>query len=82
MNLPKPADTESKPPSPSIHVGGDVKADRGGIVNIQQNILTTPEQLDALLKKRLKEVMAELPTAEAERRAVLLKELDGYQGQV
>ncbi len=55
-------------------------AGKDGIVIIQQ-IQTTPEQFDAMLKKRLKEVMAELPNADAERRAVLLKELDGIKAK-
>ena len=66
----------SPAPTTGIHIEGGVKAGRD--VTIQQ-IQTTPEQFDALLKKRLKEVMAELPTAEAERRAVLLKELDAIK---
>ena len=65
-------------PTTGIHIEGGVKAGRD--VTIQQ-IQTTPEQFDALLKKRLKEVMAELPTAEAERRAVLLKELDAIKAK-
>jgi tetratricopeptide (TPR) repeat protein len=52
----------------------------GRDVTIQQ-IQIAPEQFDALLKKRLKEAMAELPTADAERRAFLLKELDAIKGK-
>jgi tetratricopeptide (TPR) repeat protein len=61
-------------PGSGISADRDIIAGRD-IINIQ----TTPEQLDAFLKKRLKEVMAELPTVEAERRAVLLKELDAIR---
>jgi|GEM_PF-4894218 len=68
----------SPAPTTGIHIEGGVRAGRD--VTIQQ-IQTTPEQFDALLKKRLKEVMAELPTAEAERRAVLLKELDAIKAK-
>jgi tetratricopeptide (TPR) repeat protein len=76
----KPSPPQGTQTTTGIHIEGGVKVDRGSIVNIQ-NIQTTPDQFDALLKKRLKEVMAELPTAEAERRAVLLKELDAIKAK-
>ena len=44
-----------------------------------QQIQITPEQYSAFLEKRQKELKSELPTAEAERRAVLLKEQDAIK---
>ena len=72
------SEKETKPTSSGIHIEGSVTAGRD--VTIQQ-IQTTPEQFDALLRKRLKEVMAELPAAEAERRKALLNELDAIKAK-
>jgi tetratricopeptide (TPR) repeat protein len=57
-------------------VGGSVSGPVTVTQNIQniQNIQTTPEQFDALLQKRLKEVVDQLPQADPAKRARLDKE--------
>jgi tetratricopeptide (TPR) repeat protein len=68
----KQPSSETKQPVTGVQIGGSVTAGRDVVI---QNIHTTPEQFDALLQKRLKEVMAQISQADPQQRAVLEKEL-------
>lgn len=62
--------SEIKPAVTGVQIGGSVTAGRDVVI---QNIQATPEQFDALLQKRLREVMAQLPQADPQQRALLEK---------
>ena len=65
---------EIKTASTGVQISGKVTAGRDVVINnINQNF--PQEQFDALLQKRLKEVMAQLPQANPQQRALLEKEL-------
>jgi tetratricopeptide (TPR) repeat protein len=64
--------SEIKPTVTGVQIGGSVTAGRDVVI---QNIQTTPEQFDALLQRRLKEVMGQLPQADPAQRGLLEKEL-------
>jgi len=70
--------SDIKPAVTGVQIGGSVTAGRDVVI---QNIQTTPEQFDALLQKRLKEVMAQLPQADPEKRALLEKEMAAIKAQ-
>jgi tetratricopeptide (TPR) repeat protein len=70
MHFSKPP--EIKPANNCAHMSDSVTAGRDMVI---QNIQTTPEQFDALLQKRLKEVKAQLPQANPQQRAQLEKGL-------
>jgi tetratricopeptide (TPR) repeat protein len=61
-----------KPANNCAHMSGSVTAGRDVVI---QNIQTTPEQFDALLQKRLKEVTAQISQANPQQRPRLEKEL-------
>jgi tetratricopeptide (TPR) repeat protein len=65
---------EVKPAITGVQIGGSVSAGRDVVINnINQNF--PQEQFDALLQKRLKEILAQIPQADPQQRALLEREL-------